>query len=112
MESGSISEVKPIVDGLNQQPHGKFNAQINPFHKEVTTRLQNERNIIEVKECRDRSQDISQISAPDGKSKPTPLSQIGFRDPVSVGGGQQLTLFSIEVCQGTYFYSLCWQCLG
>lgn len=44
------------------------------------------------------SQDISQISGPDGKSKSTPLSQIGFQDPASVGGGQQLTLLSIEVC--------------
>lgn len=43
------------------------------------------------------SQDNSQISGPDGRSKPTPLSQIGFRDPASVGGGQQLTLLSIEV---------------
>uniref|UniRef100_A0A2N9FAW5 DNA polymerase n=1 Tax=Fagus sylvatica TaxID=28930 RepID=A0A2N9FAW5_FAGSY len=39
----------------------------------------------------------SHISGPDGKSKPTPLSQSGFRDPASVGGGQQLTLLSIEV---------------
>ncbi|KAA8545130.1 hypothetical protein F0562_019981 [Nyssa sinensis] len=97
LESGSISEVKPILDQLNQPPHGNFNAQINPSHNEATTTLQNERNVIEVKECTDHTQDISQISGPDGKSKPTPLSQIGFRDPASVGGGQQLTLLSIEV---------------
>lgn len=41
--------------------------------------------------------DMSQISGPDGKSMSTPLSQIGFRDPASVGAGQQLTLLSIEV---------------
>lgn len=47
----------------------------------------------------DDSQDTSQTSAPDGKSSFTPLSQIGFRDPASVGCGQQLTLLSIEVLE-------------
>ncbi|KAL6657151.1 hypothetical protein ACP70R_004931 [Stipagrostis hirtigluma subsp. patula] len=41
--------------------------------------------------------DFSQISAGDEKDKLTPLSQIGFRDPASIGGGQQLTILSIEV---------------
>ncbi|KAL4556311.1 hypothetical protein LXL04_038958 [Taraxacum kok-saghyz] len=41
-------------------------------------------------------QDISQISGPEGK-KLTPLSQAGFKDPASIGAGQQLTMFSIEV---------------
>ncbi|TKY61502.1 DNA polymerase zeta catalytic subunit [Spatholobus suberectus] len=50
-----------------------------------------------VKMCLDDSQGISQISGPDGKSSFTPLSQIGFRDPASVGCGQQLTLLSIEI---------------
>ncbi|KAK7337781.1 hypothetical protein VNO77_18368 [Canavalia gladiata] len=50
-----------------------------------------------VKACIDGSQDVSQISGPDGKSGFTPLSQIGFRDPASVGCGQQLTLLSIEI---------------
>lgn len=52
-----------------------------------------------VKTLLDDSQDTSQISAPDGKSIYTPLSQIGFRDPASVGCGQQLTLLSIEVLE-------------
>ncbi|KAK9161490.1 hypothetical protein Syun_007831 [Stephania yunnanensis] len=42
-------------------------------------------------------QDVSQISGPDPSSKLTPLSQMGFHDPASVGGGQQLTLISLEV---------------
>ncbi|KAL5701114.1 DNA-directed DNA polymerase [Ranunculus cassubicifolius] len=42
-------------------------------------------------------QDVSQISGPYLRSRPTPVSQIGFRDPASVGEGQQLTLMSIEV---------------
>uniref|UniRef100_A0A1J3GRC6 DNA polymerase n=1 Tax=Noccaea caerulescens TaxID=107243 RepID=A0A1J3GRC6_NOCCA len=43
------------------------------------------------------SQEMSQLSDPDGKSGPTPLSQMGFRDPASMGAGQQLTVLSIEV---------------
>ena len=45
------------------------------------------------------SHDLSQISGPDrdGKSGLTPLSQIGFRDSATIGGGQQLTLISMEV---------------
>lgn len=52
---------------------------------------------VEVRACASLSQDISQISGPDEISKATPLSQIGFRDPASVGGIQQLTLLSVEV---------------
>lgn len=53
--------------------------------------------IVKEKVCVGFAEDISQISGPHEKSKPTPLSQSGFRDPASVGGGQQLTLLSIEV---------------
>ncbi|PNT74600.1 hypothetical protein BRADI_1g18510v3 [Brachypodium distachyon] len=45
----------------------------------------------------DEWHDFSQISAEAEKDKLTPLSQIGFRDPASTGGGQQLTILSIEV---------------
>ncbi|XP_062186460.1 DNA polymerase zeta catalytic subunit isoform X2 [Phragmites australis] len=45
----------------------------------------------------DNWHDFSQISAGDEKDKLTPLSQIGFRDPAGVGGGQQLTILSVEV---------------
>ncbi|KAG6482273.1 hypothetical protein ZIOFF_058904 [Zingiber officinale] len=45
------------------------------------------------------SQDVSQsqISGPDNKLTLTPLSQIGFCDPASIGCGQQLTIMSVEV---------------
>ena len=43
------------------------------------------------KSCSDSTQDLTKISRPEGKLKPTPLSRSGFRDPASVGGGQQLT---------------------
>ncbi|XP_020571200.1 DNA polymerase zeta catalytic subunit-like [Phalaenopsis equestris] len=43
--------------------------------------------------------DFSQISGPEKyeNSNTTPVSQIGFRDPASFGGGQQLTLISMEI---------------
>ncbi|ONK63448.1 uncharacterized protein A4U43_C07F15260 [Asparagus officinalis] len=43
--------------------------------------------------------DLSQISGPykEDKLGLTPLSQTGFRDPASIGGGQQLTVLSMEV---------------
>lgn len=41
--------------------------------------------------------EMSQISGPESKSKITPVSQIGFRDPAAVGASQQLTMLSIEV---------------
>lgn len=45
----------------------------------------------------DEWHDFSQISAGNEKDRLTPLSQIGFRDPASIGGGQQLTILSMEV---------------
>lgn len=69
----------------------------NPSCKEMTAKMQGKGDAEGVKACSDCSQDISQISGPERKSKPTPLSQIGFRDPASIGNGQQLTLLSIEV---------------
>ncbi len=48
--------------------------------------------------------DFSQISGGDEKDKLTPLSQIGFCDPASIGGGQQLTIISIEVVPHSFFF--------
>ncbi|GFY91942.1 recovery protein 3 [Actinidia rufa] len=97
-EFGSVSGVKPSILGqLKQAASGDLKAEMSPFGEGVTAEYQSECNIIKGKGCSDCLQDISQISGPDGKSKPTPLSQIGFRDPASLGGGQQLTLLSIEV---------------
>ncbi|KAJ1292324.1 hypothetical protein BS78_02G383800 [Paspalum vaginatum] len=45
----------------------------------------------------DEWHDFSQISAGSDKDKLTPLSQIGFRDTANIGGGQQLTILSMEV---------------
>lgn len=52
-----------------------------------------------------RWRDVSQITAPSPlKGQLTPLSQSGFRDPASVGAGQQITLMSIEVWFVTLFH--------
>uniref|UniRef100_A0A2N9FNZ4 Uncharacterized protein n=1 Tax=Fagus sylvatica TaxID=28930 RepID=A0A2N9FNZ4_FAGSY len=72
-ESGSGSHVKPILDHLYQENPRILDRERSAFGDGVTTIMQ------------------------DGKSKPTTLSQSGFRNPASVGGGQQLTLLSIEV---------------
>jgi DNA polymerase zeta len=48
--------------------------------------------------------DFSQISVEEEKHKLTPLSQSGFRDPASTGGGQQLTILSIEVMSHSFFF--------
>jgi hypothetical protein len=51
-----------------------------------------------VTELQQKWRDVSQITAPSpAKGQLTPFSQSGFRDPASVGAGQQVTLMSIEV---------------
>ncbi|KAF8394525.1 hypothetical protein HHK36_020735 [Tetracentron sinense] len=81
----------------SQENHRDFKREANLCRTEVTTEPQNEVTNVKVKECAESWQDISQISGPDARSKLTPLSQMGFRDPASVGSGQQLTLLSIEI---------------
>ncbi|CAK9268152.1 unnamed protein product [Sphagnum jensenii] len=52
----------------------------------------------QVTELQQKWRDVSQITAPSpAKGQLTPFSQSGFRDPASVGAGQQVTLMSIEV---------------
>uniref|UniRef100_A0A2N9IM45 DNA polymerase n=1 Tax=Fagus sylvatica TaxID=28930 RepID=A0A2N9IM45_FAGSY len=96
-ESVSGSHVKPILDHLYQENPRILDRERSAFGDGVTTIMQGKGGIAKEKSCSESTQDMSQISGPDGKSKPTPLSQSGFRDPASVGGGQQLTLLSIEV---------------
>lgn len=53
--------------------------------------------------------DISQVTAPSpDKGQLTPLSQSGFRDPASLGAGQQITIISIEVHENI-ICTFCWQ---
>ncbi|XP_056166139.1 DNA polymerase zeta catalytic subunit isoform X2 [Syzygium oleosum] len=95
-ESGSLSHTKPSIKQMNQDKRGTLEAEEDSSHSEAATMFINEKSIARVK-SHNCSQDISQISGPDGKSGSTPFSQLGFRDPASTGGGQQLTLISIEV---------------
>ena len=90
-ESGSGSHVKPILDHLYRKNPKILNRERNAFVDGVTTIMQGRGGIAKEKSCSDSTQDLTKISRPEGKLKPTPLSQSGFRDPASVGGGQQLT---------------------
>ncbi|CAM6089940.1 unnamed protein product [Calypogeia fissa] len=54
-----------------------------------------------VPKSRKQWRDVSQMTAISPPGRPTPLSQSGFRDPASIGGGQQTTLMSIEVFSET-----------
>uniref|UniRef100_A0A2N9ISQ6 DNA polymerase n=1 Tax=Fagus sylvatica TaxID=28930 RepID=A0A2N9ISQ6_FAGSY len=83
-ESGSGSHVKPILDHLYQENPRIFDREMSAFGDGVTTIMQGKGGIAKDKSCSESTQDMSQISGPDGKSKPTPLSQSGFRDPASV----------------------------
>lgn len=91
------SDIRPVLEEMHQEADEMTSTELTPDLNRVTAILQNEGHIAEVNACAHCLQDISQISGPDGRSKPTPLSQIGFRDPASAGAGEQLTLLSIEV---------------
>ncbi|XP_010674733.1 DNA polymerase zeta catalytic subunit isoform X5 [Beta vulgaris subsp. vulgaris] len=95
-DSSNLSPLGAMSDGLDGENHrnidiegGQNNEKLAPCLDEGSP--MNENKLTKL------SQEISQISGPSGQSKPTPLSQIGFKDPASVGAGQQLTLLSIEV---------------
>lgn len=97
LNSGLLPRDDTIIAQVKQQFEGIHNAGLRPLHSDSTKMSKNEVTTSFVKQDTCFSEDTSQISAPDGKSKLTPSSQIGFRDPASVGDGQQLTIFSIEV---------------
>ena len=105
-ESGSGSHVEPVLDHLYHENPWNLNAERSAFCDGVTAIIQGGGGIAKEKSCSDSSHEMSQISGPDGKSKPTPLSQSGFQDPASIGGGQQLTLLSIKVLD--YFFVYVW----
>ncbi|RYR52485.1 hypothetical protein Ahy_A06g027394 isoform A [Arachis hypogaea] len=88
-------DVPEHTSGPTLQP--KLYDDSSAEKKPVKPSCNNEGQTERVKASADGSQDNSQISGPMRKSNSTPLSQIGFRDPSSVGCGQQLTLLSIEV---------------
>ncbi|XWS42404.1 hypothetical protein CRYUN_Cryun16bG0011700 [Craigia yunnanensis] len=95
-ESSSKHHMRSMLDQGHREKNVVLGSEVKSCSNESRT-CQSEGKITKVNTCTDGSQDMSQISGPDGKSRPTPLSQIGFRDPASVGAGQQLTLLSLEV---------------
>ncbi|KAL8116725.1 hypothetical protein AgCh_023033 [Apium graveolens] len=97
LDSGLLPQDDTIIAQVKQQFEGSHNAGLRPLHSDSLKMSKNEVTTLFIKKDTCFLEDTSQISAPDGKSKLTPSSQIGFRDPASVGGGQQLTVFSIEV---------------
>lgn len=84
------------LDKSDLQNHENTMKVGEPNHDGIAVK-QNDAKSLKCKASIGSSQEMSQISGPDAQSKLTPLSQIGFRDPASVGCGQQLTIVSIEV---------------
>lgn len=80
-----------------EQHYNVFVSSESNAHTESRIDLKSKGKFLNLNLQTSVSQEMSQISGPDGKSGPTPLSQIGFRDPASMGAGQQLTVLSIEV---------------
>ncbi|KAK7284352.1 hypothetical protein RJT34_19097 [Clitoria ternatea] len=93
MHQETVADEKDVPKCASEPPLGPKLYEDADTEKKLPCIAEGQR----VKACCDGSQDLSQISGPVGKSTCTPLSQIGFRDPASVGSGQQLTLLSIEV---------------
>lgn len=97
MELRSVSNVRLIEDQVQQEEHQIINSEFHPNTDELQRPLHHKENNAKLNACTECSIDLSQISGPNERSRPTPLSQIGFRDPASTGAGQQLTMLSIEV---------------
>ncbi|KAJ6694315.1 hypothetical protein OIU85_005038 [Salix viminalis] len=97
-EPTPVAHLMPILDQESQATNTNNNAESHLYSDEAKKNSHSEANIMKLNPslC-DRPMDASQISGPERTSRLTPLSQIGFRDPASVGAGQQLTSLSIEV---------------
>ncbi|KAF9669963.1 hypothetical protein SADUNF_Sadunf13G0019200 [Salix dunnii] len=97
-EPSPVAHLMPILDQAPQATNTNDNAESRLYSDEAKTKSHSEANIMKLNPslC-DSPMDVSQISGPDRTARLTPLSQIGFRDPASVGAGQQLTSLSIEV---------------
>ncbi|XP_018446149.1 DNA polymerase zeta catalytic subunit isoform X4 [Raphanus sativus] len=103
-DSNIVSEKQPLGDDqeMSVSEHGEQHDNVfvnseSDAYTESEIDLKSKGNFLNLNLQTTVSQEMSQISGPDGKSGATPLSQIGFRDPASMGAGQQLTVLSIEV---------------
>ncbi|XP_024014051.1 DNA polymerase zeta catalytic subunit isoform X2 [Eutrema salsugineum] len=95
-DHASASNVMSVFEKVEQHNNVFVNSESNA-HTESEIDHESKRKFLNLNLQTSVSQEMSQISAPEGKSGSTPLSQIGFRDPASMGAGQQLTVLSIEV---------------
>lgn len=97
----SVPNAKHDMDQSIHKKNGNLKIEINlcrTNRMSKKTEPQNDGKNVKEREFAENWHELSQISGADMKSNLTPLSQTGFRDPASVGAGQQLTLLSIEVC--------------
>ncbi|PHT98415.1 DNA polymerase zeta catalytic subunit [Capsicum chinense] len=97
MDSASASEPNTNQLQAKENCQESNSVQMNPGVHDARMKQQDEEIILKYNPSLGGSQNLSQISGPDRKSRLTPLSQTGFRDPASIGCGQQLTILSIEV---------------
>ncbi|KAJ8529505.1 hypothetical protein K7X08_036340 [Anisodus acutangulus] len=97
MDPASASEPNPDQLQAKENNQKSNSVQVDPVLPDARRKQQDEEIILKCEPSMRGSQDLSQISGPDRKSRLTPLSQTGFRDPASIGCGQQLTILSIEV---------------
>ncbi|XP_024966298.1 DNA polymerase zeta catalytic subunit isoform X1 [Cynara cardunculus var. scolymus] len=97
LDSGSTFSIETNLDHSKKLGQGSHVLKPQTCTPRVPAVLRTEENTLQSQQHNICLQDVSQISGPEGKSKLTPLSQAGFRDPASIGAGQQLTMFSIEV---------------
>ncbi|CAN8238640.1 unnamed protein product [Cochlearia groenlandica] len=96
-DKGNVaSNIKSVSENVEQHNNVFLNPESNAYI-ESEIDLRSKGKLLNINLQTSVSQEMSQISGPDRKSGPTPLSQIGFRDPASMGTGQQLTVLSIEV---------------
>ncbi|KAF0907731.1 hypothetical protein E2562_020477 [Oryza meyeriana var. granulata] len=99
-EGANNSTLSPYTGGpalMDDSPASKLALEhTTTIFPDDTVMMEPDHSNQEIKNLADWH-NFSQISGGDEKDKLTPLSQIGFRDPASTGGGQHLTIISIEV---------------
>ena len=95
--------VMPVSEHVEQHDNVFVNSELNAYtESEIDLKSKGKSPNLNLQTT--VSQEMSQLSGADGKSGATPLSQIGFRDPASMGAGQQLTVLSIEVLSLNPFF--------
>ncbi|KAJ9557098.1 hypothetical protein OSB04_011712 [Centaurea solstitialis] len=84
VDSGSTFSIETNLDHSKKLGQGSHVLKPQTCTPRVPAVLQTEENTLRSQGRNVCSQDLSQISGPEGKSKLTPLSQAGFRDPAIV----------------------------